>query len=73
MIIIDGIKVENMLMNIDGEKLDRSKLDPYKSVMHQAYQCLKNLNMNLIVALMTESDQFVYNQILKVIKIIMSL
>lgn len=64
--IIDGIKVDNLLINIDGEKLDRSKLDPYKSIMHQVYQCLKNLNMNLLAALMVESDQFVLNQILKV-------
>ena len=64
--ILDGVQADKLLITMDGEKLEKIKLDPYKSLSHQLYQIIKNLNLTILFALYLESNQSVFNQLLRV-------
>lgn len=64
--ILDGYHNDKLLLTIDGEKLEKTKIDPFKSISHQIYQIFKNLSIGVLIALLIESDEIFANHVLRV-------
>ena len=64
--ILDGYHNDKLLLTIDGEKLEKSKIDPYKSISHQLYQVFKNLSLTIVVGILVEYDEGFLNHLLRV-------
>jgi hypothetical protein len=44
-------------MALDGEKLEKAKIEPYRSISHQIYQTFKNLTTVIVIAILLETDE----------------
>jgi len=63
--ILDGYHNERILLTIDGERLEKQKIDPYKSISHQIYQIFKNITLSITVGLFLEHDEAFVNHLLR--------
>lgn len=65
--LLDGYHNDKLLLTIDGEKLEKSKIDPYSSKSHEFYQFFKNLSLGILISLQVEIDESFVNHLLRVI------
>jgi len=70
--ILDGYQGDKLLLTIDGAKLEKTKIDPYKSISHQIYQNFKNLSFAVCIAIMLETDETVLNHLIRLASTILS-
>jgi len=78
--ILDGYQGDKLLLTIDGnpflifffvhsigEKLEKTKIEPYKSISHQIYQIFKNLTLAVTISILLETEETTLNHLLRVI------
>jgi hypothetical protein len=64
-VILESYQNDRLLLALDGEKLEKTKIEPYRLIHHQIYQTFKNLTTVIVIAILIENDENFVSHLLR--------